>query len=147
VQLVALAATLLFVVGVRSSELIESILWAFLTLAVCALPASMGVALLRYRLWNIDLVVNRALVYGTFTACVFGIYVLVMGVFLQAQGNLLVSILAAGLVAVLFQPMRERLQRAVNQLMYGKRDDPYAVLSYLGQRLESTLAHRTPSLS
>jgi predicted tellurium resistance membrane protein TerC len=107
----------------------------------------MGVALLRYRLWNIDLVVNRALVYGTFTACVFGIYVLVMGVFLQAQGNLLVSILAAGLVAVLFQPMRERLQRAVNQLMYGKRDDPYAVLSYLGQRLESTLAHRTPSLS
>ena len=138
---------MLFVVGVRSSELIESILWAFLTLAVCALPASMGVALLRYRLWNIDLVVNCALVYGTLTACVFGIYVLVMGVFLQAQGNLLVSILAAGLVAVLFQPMRERLQRAVNQLMYGKRDDPYAVLSYLGQRLESTLAHRTPSLS
>jgi signal transduction histidine kinase len=77
------------------------------------------------------------------TACVFGIYVLVvgtLGVFLQAQGNLLVSILAAGLVAVLFQPLRERLQRAVNRLMYGERDDPYAVLSRLGQRLESTLS-------
>ena len=63
-----------------------------------------------------------------------------VGVVLRVQGNLLVSILAAGLVAVLFQPVRERLQRAVNHLMYGKRDDPYAVLSHLGQRLESTLA-------
>jgi hypothetical protein len=73
VQLLAVAATLLFVVGVRSSELIESILWAFLTLAVCTFPASTGVALLRYRLWDIDLVINRALVYGTLTACVFAV--------------------------------------------------------------------------
>lgn len=141
--LVAFAATLLFVVGVRSSELIEGILWGFLTLAVCSLPVSMGIAILRYRLWDIDLVINRVLVYGTLTACVFGIYTLVvggLGVLLQAQGNLLVSILAAGLVAMFFQPVRERLQRAVNHLIYGKRDDPYAVLSHLGQRLETTLA-------
>jgi signal transduction histidine kinase len=141
--LVAFAATLLFVVGMRSSDLIESVLWGFLVLAVCAVPASMGVAILRYRLWDIDLVMNRALVYGMLTACVFGIYVLVvggLGVLLQTRGNLLVSILAAGLVAALFQPLRERLQRGMNRLMYGERDDPYAVLSRLGQRLESTLA-------
>jgi signal transduction histidine kinase len=59
---------------------------------------------------------------------------------LQVRGNLLVSILAAGLVAVLFQPLRERLQRGVNRLLYGERDDPYAVLSRLGSRLESRLA-------
>jgi signal transduction histidine kinase len=48
--------------------------------------------------------------------------------------------LGAGLVAVLFAPLRERLQRGVNRLMYGERDDPYAVLSRMGERLEATLA-------
>jgi signal transduction histidine kinase len=48
--------------------------------------------------------------------------------------------LATGLVAVLFQPLRSRLQRGVNRLMYGERDDPYAVISRLGRRLEATLA-------
>ena len=139
--LVAFAATLLFVVGVRSSDFIESILWGFLVLAVCAVPASMGVAILRYRLWNIDLLINHALVYGALSAVVVGLYVLVVGSFgalLQAQGSLSVSLLAAGLVAVLFAPLRERLQRGVNRLMYGERDNPYAALSRLGQRLEAT---------
>src|SRR6266702_4587152 len=49
-------------------------------------------------------------------------------------------LLTTGLVAVLFQPLRGRLQRAVNRLMYGERDDPYRVLTRLGQRLEATLA-------
>jgi hypothetical protein len=46
-------------------------------------------------------------------------------------------------VAVLFQPLRNRLQRGVNRLMYGERDDPYAVISRLGRRLEATLAPDT----
>src|SRR6266567_1657105 len=49
-------------------------------------------------------------------------------------------LLTTGLVAVLFQPFRGRLQRAVNRPMYGERDDPYRVLTRLGQRLEATLA-------
>src|SRR5260370_1604025 len=52
----------------------------------------------------------------------------------------MVPLLGSGLVAVLFEPLRHRLQRAVNHLMYGERDDPYAVLSRLGKRLEITLA-------
>ena len=107
------------------------------------IPISIGIAILRFRLFDIDLIINRTIVYAVLTAGVIGVYVLVVGsvgAVLRVQGNLLVSILAAGLVAVLFQPVRERLQRAVNHLMYGKRDDPYAVLSHLGQRLESTLA-------
>jgi hypothetical protein len=107
------------------------------------IPISIGIALLRYRLWDIDLLINRTLVYGLLTASIVALYVLVvvgLGTVLQAQGNLGISLLATGLVAVLFQPLRTRLQRAVNRLMYGDRDEPYRVLSRLGQRLEATLA-------
>jgi signal transduction histidine kinase len=111
--------------------------------AALAVPVFTYIAILRYRLYDVDLLINRTLAYGSLTACVVGIYVLAvggLGALLQARGGLLVSLLAAGLVAVLFAPLRDRLQRGVNRLMYGERDDPYGVLSGLGQRLESTLA-------
>ncbi len=105
-------------------------------------PASIGISILRYRLWDIDILINRTLVFGALTASVVGIYVLVVGgigALLQAQGNLAISLVATGLVAVLFQPLRERLQRGMNRFMYGERDEPYAVIARLGQRLEGTL--------
>ena len=107
------------------------------------IPLSLVIAILRYRLFDIDMLINRALVYGALSASVVGLYALVVGTvgaLLQARGSFLVSLVAAGLVAVLFQPLRERLQRAVNRLTYGERDEPYAVLSRLGRRLEATLA-------
>ena len=107
------------------------------------LPLSLGAPILRYRLWDIDILINRALVYGALTACVVGLYVLVvgaLGTLLQARGGLAASLAATGLVAVLFQPLRERLQRGANRLLYGERDEPYAVLARLGRRLEGTLA-------
>jgi amino acid transporter len=91
------------------------------------IPLTLGIAILRYRLWDIDILINRTLVYGTLTTCVVALYVLVvigLGALLQSSGNLLISLLATGLVAVLFQPLRERLQRAVNRLMYGERNTP-----------------------
>jgi len=106
-------------------------------------PLSIGMAILRARLWDIDLIINRTLVYGALTASVVGLYVLVvgyLGTLLQTSGNLLVSLVATGVVALLFQPLRIRLQRGVNRLLYGERDDPYAALARLGQRLEATLA-------
>jgi signal transduction histidine kinase len=106
------------------------------------IPLAIGIAILRYRLWDIDLIINRTLVYGALTLSVIGLYVLVvvgLGSLIQAQRNVLLSLLATGLIAVLFQPLRLRLQRGVNRLMYGERDDPYAVLARLGSRLEATL--------
>ncbi len=111
-------------------------------LVLIALPTSIGIAVLRHRLYDIDLIINRSLVYAALTLSTVGLYVLVvvgLGAALQARGNLLLSILAAGLVALVFAPLRERLQREVNRLMYGERDDPYAVISRLGERLEGTL--------
>jgi signal transduction histidine kinase len=107
------------------------------------LPVFTYIAILRYNLYDIDVVINRTLVYGALSACVVGIYVLavvVLGALFQAWGNLAVSLLATGLVAILFQPLRNRLQRGVNRLMYGERDDPYAVISRLGRRVEAALS-------
>ena len=107
------------------------------------IPLSIAFAVLRYRLWDVDVLINRALVYGALTAAVIGLYVLVvggLGAVFQARGDPLISFLATGVVAVCFQPLRARLQRAANRLLYGDRDEPYAVLSRLGQRLETTLA-------
>jgi signal transduction histidine kinase len=119
---------------------------ALMNSALLLIPLSIGIAVLRYRLFDIDILMNRTLVYGTLTVSVVGIYVLVVGylsvLFRTAggQSHLAISVLATGLVALLFQPLRYRLQRGINRLMYGERDDPYVVLSRLGQRMEATLA-------
>jgi signal transduction histidine kinase len=128
-----------------SSSTVATILvgYALVYAAMLLIPLSIGVAILRQHLWDIDLIINRTLVYGALTASVILLYVLVvggLGGLVQVRGNLAISLLATGLAAVLFQPLRYRLQRGVNHLMYGERDDPYAVLSRLGSRLESTLA-------
>ena len=112
-------------------------------LTVLLFPISIGIAILRYQLWDIDLIIHRTLVYSLLTFLVVGIYVLIvggLGTVLQVQGNLVLSLVATGLIAVLFQPLRLWLQRSVNRLLYGQRDEPYAVISRLGSRLEATLA-------
>ncbi len=119
-------------------ELLISGIWV--TLAVIVIAA--GIAILRHRLYDIDLIINRTLVYGALSAGVVGLYILLvgaLGALFQSSGSLLVSLIATGLVAVLFQPLRERLQRAINRLLYGERDDPYTVLSHLSQQLKTTL--------
>jgi signal transduction histidine kinase len=107
-----------------------------------AVPAAIGIAILKHRLFDIDLIINRTLVYVALTAVIIAIYVLIvgyLGAVLQTGSNLAISLAATGVVAVLFQPLRDRLQRYVNRLMYGERDDPYAVISRLGERLETAL--------
>jgi signal transduction histidine kinase len=125
---------------VLTSEAMNDVLWG---LAYASFPIAVGVAILKYRLYAIDLLINRTLVYGSLVGIVVSLYILLvggLGVMFQASGNLLLSILATGLIAFLFHPLRARLQRGVNRLLYGQRDEPYAVLSRLGQRLEATLA-------
>ena len=142
-MVIAQGVTFVFPLQGSTHVILKLIPDTVLYLALLLIPLSIGVAILRYNLWDIDLVTNRTLVYGALTASVVLLYVLVvggLGELLQVPGNLIISLLATGLAAVLFQPLRERLQRGVNRLMYGERDDPYAVLSRLGYRLESTLA-------
>ena len=111
-------------------------------LYLATIPAAIGIAILRHDLYDIDLIINRTLVYGVLTALVIGAYMLVVGFvgsLVLSEDNLLLSVAATGVVAVLFQPVRQRVQRGVNRLMYGERDEPYAVITRLGQRIEDTL--------
>jgi signal transduction histidine kinase len=136
-------AVFLIPISLIGNGLFPDFAWLMGGVSMALIPIAIGVAILKYRLYDIDLIINRTLVYGTLTACVIGIYVLVvgyLGAVFRVERNLLVSLAATGIVAVIFAPLRERLQRGVNRLMYGERDDPYAVISRLGQRLESTLA-------
>lgn len=137
------AVPLIFPVLHLFTELSPPLLFILNVLLFFPLPLSFGLAILRDRFWDIDLIINRTLVYGILTACVVGLYVLIpisLGALFQAQGHPIVSLFAAILIAVFFQPLKDRLQHAVNHLMFGERDDPYTVLSHLGQRLEATLA-------
>src|SRR5215203_5346584 len=111
--------------------------------ALLVLPVFTYIAILRYHLYDIDILINRTLVYGALTACVIGVYVLAVGglsVLFEAQGKPGVSLLATVVAALLIQPLRSRLQLGINRLLYGERDDPSAVTSRLGRRLEATLA-------
>jgi signal transduction histidine kinase len=111
-----------------------------------ALAITIGIAILRYRLFAIDVVLNRTLVYTGLTAGLVGVYALIvggLGTLLRARGEPVIAILAAGLIALLFAPFRDRLQRAANRLVYGNRDEPYAVLTRLGRRLEASLDPET----
>jgi signal transduction histidine kinase len=111
------------------------------TLLLLAFPLSFAIAILRYQLFDVEIVINRTLVYGSLTALIVALYVFIVGALgsiFQARGSPIWAIIATGLIAVLFAPLRNYLQRIVNRLMYGDRDDPVAVLNQLGKRLEET---------
>lgn len=115
-------------------------------ITIVTIVVAVGVAILRYRLWDIHIFINRTLVYGSLTALVIGLYVVIvgsLGLFLQTSGNLLISLFGTGIIAVSFQPLRERLQRSVNRLMYGEWDDPYVVLGRLSEQLEVVAASQS----
>ncbi|HJR81655.1 MAG TPA: hypothetical protein VJ821_16400, partial [Anaerolineales bacterium] len=111
-------------------------------LFILIIPLSISVAVIRYRLWDINPIINRTLVYGALSALTITLYILAVGLASRYfQGaNLIISFITTGVIAILFEPLRERLQRTVNRFMYGERDDPATVLTQLSRRLDSALA-------
>jgi signal transduction histidine kinase len=110
-----------------------NILWA-LSFAglVIGLPAAAAIAVLRYHLYDIDLVINKTLLFAALAAFVTTAYVVIVagaGAMIRSAGqsNLALSILATAVVAVAFQPVRERAQALANRLVYGRRSAPHEV--------------------
>ena len=153
--LAAVTLTLIFVVAseklpVSDGGLLGTVLAVLGLVAVPSIPVATAIAVLGYRLYDIDLVLNRTLVYGTLVAVVTGGYVLAvagMGALVSSEDDLFVSLVATGIIAVLFTPLRSHLQRAVDRLMHGQRHEPYAVLATLGRQVEAALEPRAVLLA
>jgi class 3 adenylate cyclase len=109
---------------------------------VLGIPVAVGVAILRYRLFDIDLLIARTVVYGLLSAGFTGIYLaIVVGVGtlvgLGDEPNVLLTVVATGVIAVVFQPARDRSRRLANRLVYGSRATPYEVLSTFSRDMAS----------
>ena len=115
-------------------------------IATClvVLPVAIGVALLRYRLWDVDLVLSRSLVVLLLTALVTAVYatVVVGGGRLVQRGtdDLTLQVLATALIAVAFAPAREVATRVANRLVFGRRATPYEVLEQLTDQMGGSVA-------
>ena len=105
------------------------------------IPIAIGIAILKYRLYDIDIVISKTLVYGSLAAFITVVYVgVVVGLGSLVRANFVLSVAATAIVAVLFQPVRERVQRWANRLVYGQRATPYEVLSRFSDRVTETYA-------
>jgi signal transduction histidine kinase len=118
---------------------------SILVTSVAAVPVAVGLAMLRYRLYDIDVVISRTIVYGAMAAVITAMYVgIVVGVGSlvgsAGKNNLLLSIVATAVVALVFQPLRGRLQAVANRLVYGQRATPYEVLSTFSEGIGETYA-------
>jgi two-component system NarL family sensor kinase len=117
--------------------------WSALDLLALPIPLALGVAILRYGAFDLQRLVNRSLVYGGATAALALIYVFLVGMAVlnvHEHFGFAVALLATGLVILIAQPIRDGLQRAIDRLMYGDREDPYQGLARLAERLRSSLA-------
>lgn len=104
--------------------------WSLLCFAQTLLVVSLGLSILRFRLWEIDLVINRSLVYGLVAAGLFALFVLEALVINQTLRDVLgeqvatiVLVVAVFLTGVLFNPMRKRIQHVIDRRLYGFRFD------------------------
>jgi signal transduction histidine kinase len=138
------AAALLALAMLIPSFLTDALIFQLLVnLALLCLWVAIAIAILKYRLDGIDIVISKAVLYGSLAVFITAVYAgLVVGVGTLAGGrdSPLVAALAAAVVAVAFQPARQRAGRLANRVVYGRRATPYQVLSDFAQRIGGTYA-------
>jgi signal transduction histidine kinase len=111
--------------------------------AVICLEAAFALAVLKYRLYDIDIVISKALQYGALAAFITAVYaalVVGVGAVVGDQHSIYLSAVAAAVVAVAFQPVRQRAAVVANRLVYGRRATPYQVLSQFAHRIGGAYA-------
>lgn len=106
-------------------------------------PAACGVAILRYRLWDLDVVIRKAVLATVMVVMVSAVYVAIVGGIGALVGSRLdtaLGFVAAALLAVAFQPIRERAARFADRVVYGRRATPYEVLADFSERVADAYA-------
>ena len=138
------AAALLVVATMTVSIVTGSVVAGVLqNLAALCLYAAIGIAVLKYRLYEIDIVISKAVLYGSLAVFITAVYAgLVAGVGTLAgnRHSPLLSALAATVVAIAFQPARQWAGRLANRVVYGRRATPYQVLSDFARRIGGAYA-------
>jgi class 3 adenylate cyclase/cytochrome b subunit of formate dehydrogenase len=117
-----------------STPLTTNVVNAVTTGSLACVPVAVGIAILRYRLYDIDYLISRTLSYALLTGVITAVYlavVVVIGTLIGSRGkpNLPLIIVGTAVVAVAIQPARERSRQVANRLVYGKRATPYEILS------------------
>jgi signal transduction histidine kinase len=139
------AAAVLVVATLIPSMVTDSVVAAVLSnLAFLCLWVAIGVAVLKYRLYEIDVVISKAVLYGALAVFITAVYAgLVVGGGTLAGGrdSPLLAALAAAVVAVAFQPARQWAGRLANRVVYGRRATPYQVLSDFARRIGGAYSH------
>ena len=110
--------------------------------ALFGIPAIITLAILKYGLYQIDVIINRAVQYGLLSATLTGVYagiVVGIGTLAGYSGGPVLTIAAAVTVALLFQPVRHRAQVLANRLVYGERATPYQVLADFAEDMAGQL--------
>ena len=111
-------------------------------IGLLGMPAAITVGILKYRLFDIDVIISRAVVYGLLSAAFTSVYVGIVvgiGTFAGHRGGPVLTVAAAVCIAVLFQPLRHRFQRFANHLVYGERATPYQALSDFAEDMAGQL--------
>jgi signal transduction histidine kinase len=142
---VVLGPYIAFGVFTGTSQAVVTTLVGISFITILLIPAAAAIAIMKYRLYDINVVISRTLVYGALAVFITAVYVgIVVGVGTLVgsggQPNLVLSIIATAVVAVAFQPVRERLQKVANRFVYGKRATPYEVLSQFSERVAESYA-------
>ena len=137
----AAAAVLVLVMFIVTNWLSSPVLDVLFNLAFLGLWVAVAIAVLKYRLYDIDIVISKAVLYGSLAVFITAVYAaLVVGVGTLAGGRdrPLLAALAAAVVAVAFQPVRQWAGRLANRVVYGRRATPYQVLSEFARRIGGT---------